>query len=133
MGVLKHAVLPFFALCHAGSIYACKDLTTWASMFGMSVEKKEDKEDPNQNHMLGSLRGFHAAMLFLCGMGIFQESAHFRKEIVIAEGFLFSVVTVDAFKLGLKYVVPGVNALIAATGAAINSMEPGIFTKDKNK
>ena len=133
MGLLKHVVLPAFALIHAGSLVACRDLASWARMVGLKDDVTEaDEKSIRQNHMLGCLRGFNFAMLLLCGMGIFTESAHFRKEIAVAEAALFSVVTVDAYRLGgLNYMIPGSQALVAMIGVFINSMEPGIFTKDK--
>lgn len=135
MGVLKHAILPGFAAMHAAALFACKDLKSWAEMIGLSETEvsEEDEKSIRQNHMLGCLRGANLGFLFLCGMGIFQENAHFRKEIVMAECFFFTAAAVDAFQLGtLNYLIPAGQALIAAAGAIVNSMEPGLFTKDKN-
>lgn len=134
MGLLKHILLPGFGLMHAASVAACSDLKTWASMIGLDNSvSDEDEKSIRQNHMLGTLRGFNLAMMALCGMGIFKESAHFRAQIVLAEAALFSTVAYDAYRLGgLKFMVPGVQALVALGGFIINSMEPGIFTKDKN-
>lgn len=133
MGILKHAVLPGFALVHAGSIFACKDLKTWAGTVGLPKQEVSVADDISvrQNHMLSYIRGFNVAMMFLCGMGFLRESAHFREEIVIGEALLFSTVAVDAYRQGVNYFIPGAQAAIAAIGAVINSMEPGIFTKDK--
>ena len=120
---------------HAASIAASSDSSSWAGMIGLKEESvsDDDKKSVRQNHMLGALRGFNVAMMMLCGMGAAMESAHFRSQIVLAEAALFAVVAVDAFRLGgLNYVVPGVQALLAAGGYVIHSMEPGIFTKDKN-
>lgn len=135
MGLLKHILLPGFGLVHAASAAACFDLKNWASMVGLpdGDVNEDDKKSVRQNHMLGCLRGFNLAMMGLCGMGIFKESAHFRAQIILAEAALFSTIALDAFRLGgLNYVVPGVHALVALGGFIINSMEPGIFTKDKN-
>ncbi len=137
MGLLKHVLLPAFGLIHATSATACSDLKSWSSMFGLKDSSSVSEEDENsvrQNHMLGVIRGFNVAMMALCGMGIFKESAHFRAQIILAEFALFSSVAIDAFRLGggLNYIVPGVQALVALGGFIINSMEPGIFTKDKN-
>lgn len=134
MGLLKHVLLPSFGLFHAASLAACVDLKTWASMIGLPESvSKEDEQSVRQNHMLGALRGFNVAMMALCVMGIFKEHAHFRAQIILAEAALFATVAYDAFRLGgLNYVVPGVQALVALGGFIINSMEPGIFTKDKN-
>jgi hypothetical protein len=133
MGILKHVVLPGFALVHAGSIWACKDLKTWGSMVGLNDVSDEDEKSIRQKHMLGCLRGFNIGMMFLCAMGFLSENSHFRKEIAVSECLLFTAVTADAVLLGgLNYIVPGLHAAAAGFGALINSMEPGIFTKDKN-
>ena len=137
MGLLKHVVLPAFGLMHAASVAACSDLSTWAGMVGLKKDESvsnDDKKSVRQNHMLGVLRGFNVAMMLLCGMGAAKESSHFRAQIVLAEAAFFAVVTVDAFRLGggLNYLVPGSQALLATVAYVINSMEPGIFTKDKN-
>ena len=136
MGLLKHVLLPAFGLIHATSAAACSDLKSWSSIVGLNKDtavSEDDEKSVRQNHMLGVIRGFNVAMMALCGMGIFKESAHFRAQIILAEFALFSTVAIDAFRLGggLSYVVPGVQAFIALGGFIINSMEPGIFTKDK--
>lgn len=136
MGLLKHLLLPAFGLVHGASAIACRDLGSWAELVGLpkdSVsEESDEKSTIRQNHMLGCLRGFNIAMMTLCGMGVLKESAHFRGQIILAEAALFSVVAVDAFRLGtLNYLIPLGHALVAAAGFVINSMEPGIFTKDK--
>lgn len=145
MGILKHAILPGFALIHAGAFYACKDLETFSKLIGLRTksegdiaasEGKETDAEVAQKHMLGSLRGFHLTMMALCTVGFLKESAHFRKEIVLGECLLCGAISFDAFRLrqhGLRWHIPGLQAVVAAIGAVINSMEPGIFTKDKTK
>lgn len=137
MGVLKHFVLPAFGLIHAASILACKDLKTWGGMIGKNDEiTDKDTKSLRQNHMLGALRGFNAAMLTLCGWGVFAKACHSdtRQAIAMAETVLFSVVTVDAYRLGgLNWFVPAAQSLLALGGSIISHMEPGIFTKDHNK
>jgi hypothetical protein len=133
MGLLKHVLLPGFGLIHAASAAACYDLQGWANLVGLKDEvSEEDKTSLRQNHMVGVLRGFNLAMLTLCAMGIFKH-AHFRGQIVFAEFVLYATATVDAFRLGgLNYFVPGAHALVALGGFIVNTMEPGIFTKDKS-
>jgi len=134
MGLLKHVLLPAFGLVHATSAVACFDLKNWAGMIGLKDSvSPEDEKSIRQNHMLGVLRSFNLGMCFLCAVGTFKEHAHFRAQIILAEFIMFSSVTVDAFRLGgLNYLVPGFHALVALGGYIVNSMEPGIFTKDKN-
>lgn len=135
MGLLKHVLLPAFGLMHVASVAACSDLTTWAGMIGLPKESvsDKDKESVRQNHMLGCLRGFNLAMGVLCTMGIFMESAHFRAQVILTEAVMFSVATIDAMRLGtLNWTVPALHAAVALAGFVVNSLEPGIFTKDRN-
>lgn len=133
MGLLKHVLLPACALMHGASAAACIDLKTWAKNFSpKETVSEEDEKSVLQNQMLGVVRGFNVAMLALCGMAVFKESAHFRAQVILAEFALFSMITVDAYRLKVNYIIPGVNAILALGGFIINSMEPGIFTKDKN-
>lgn len=134
MGLLKHVLLPGFGLIHAASAAACYDLKGWASLVGLKDEvTEEDNKSIRQNHMVGVLRGFNLAMLTLCAMGVFKEHAHFRGQIIFAEFVLYATATVDALRLGgLNCIVPATHALVALGGFIVNSMEPGIFTKDKS-
>eukprot|EP00565_Helicotheca_tamesis_P009038 CAMPEP_0185726872 /NCGR_PEP_ID=MMETSP1171-20130828/2722_1 /TAXON_ID=374046 /ORGANISM="Helicotheca tamensis, Strain CCMP826" /LENGTH=139 /DNA_ID=CAMNT_0028395313 /DNA_START=15 /DNA_END=434 /DNA_ORIENTATION=- len=137
MGVLKHVVLPAFGLIHIASIITFRDLKSWGEMVGKVDDMTEkDNESIRQNHMLGAFRGFNAAMLTLCGFGIFANECHSdtRQAIAMAETVLFGMVSIDAYRLGsgLNYFVPGVQSLLALGGAIISYMEPGIFTKDHN-
>lgn len=90
-----------------------------------------------QRHMLGTVRGFNAAMLALCGWCVFSPKCHSdtRQAIAMAETALFTVVTVDAFRLGgdLNFLVPMAHALLALGGSIVSFMEPGIFTTDHSK
>ena len=142
MGLLKHVLLPAFGIMHVAAAAACSDLTSWAAMVGLpkeSVTPPPDDENKNnksllrQRHMLGALRGFNVAMGLLCVLGVATESAHFRAQIVLAQAVLYSVVAVDAFRLGtLNFWIPASQALVAVAGFVVNAMEPGIFTKDKS-
>lgn len=134
MGLLKHVLLPAFGLIHLGSAAVCSDLESFAKMLGLKDSvSKEDETSVRQNHMLGVIRGFNLAMMTLCAVGVWKESAHFRGQIVLSEAILFGAAAIDAIRLGgLNYVIPGFYSLVAAAGFVVNSMEPGIFTKDKN-
>ena len=134
MGILKHFVLPAFGLVHAASIVACNDLKAWGGMIGKGDDVTEtDTKSVRQNHMLGCLRGFNVAMLTLCGFGMFAKTCHSdtRQAIAMAETALFTVVTIDAYRLGgLNYLIPGAQSLLALGGTIVSYMEPGIFTRD---
>lgn len=111
------------------------DLRSWAKSVAMDPEttvSSLDETSSRQLHMVGVIRAFHLMGAFLCGMGVFQETAHFRKEIAIGEALFFAFAAFDAMRNGIKkWYIPGTLSLATAAGAVINSMEPGIFTKDK--
>jgi hypothetical protein len=47
---------------------------------------------------------------------------------------LFGAASADAYALGIQgYFVPAAMAAFALVGVVIHSMEPGIFTTDKNE
>jgi hypothetical protein len=140
MGILKHIILPSFGIVHAASVYACKDLKTWGLFVGLDSEDvtEDDDQSIRQNHMVGCLRGFNIALLGLCGYGIFAKSASSdcRQAIALAEVALFSVATIDAWKVGggqLNYFIPAAHSLLALGGFLVSYFEPGIFTKDHNQ
>mmetsp|Transcript_11454 Transcript_11454/g.21175 ORF Transcript_11454/g.21175 Transcript_11454/m.21175 type:complete len:130 (+) Transcript_11454:64-453(+) len=125
-----------FTLIHAHAFYACMDLSRWADLVGITGTDSvsdQDTQSARRQHMLGCLRGFNAAMGMLCALSVWKESAHFRGTIVVADAVLFSIVTLDAYQLGLGWIAPGVITMVAIAGAVIHCQEPGIFTKDKSK
>lgn len=133
MGVLKHVVCPLFAVLHAASIYACRDLHAWAEMVELQVENPEvASQEVRQLHMLGVLRGFNVAFCLLSVLGSVSESAHFRGVLALAYAALYGTVALDAYSVGVEgWMVPAVIAVVATVGLLIHSNEPGIFTKDK--
>mmetsp|Transcript_13818 Transcript_13818/g.33449 ORF Transcript_13818/g.33449 Transcript_13818/m.33449 type:complete len:140 (+) Transcript_13818:159-578(+) len=134
MGLLKHVLFPAFALVHGMSVMACMTLDGWAEMVNLELENGDaDRESKRQLHMLGTLRAFNAAMCILFVLGVMSESSHYRSVLILAETVMFGLVTIDAYLLGLDFLVPAGIAAVALAGCVVHSKEPGIFTSDKEK
>ena len=134
MGLLKHGLLPFFAIVHGMSILACRTLDGWAEMVNLQLENPEsDLQSKRQLHMLGCLKAFNIALTILCVKGIITESSHFRGIVTLIEAIVFGIVTIDAYQLDLDFYIPMAMAVVAAIGVVIHSQEPGIFTTDKKQ
>jgi len=91
-------------------------------MVGLSKEtvSDDDKKSSRQNHMLGCLRGFNAAMLFLCGQAWMSPNSNgwFIQQLLIAEGCMFTVTALDAYQFGVTkflaaYVGPAILSGVA--------------------
>ena len=134
MGLLKHVVLPIFALVHTwvavtaifgnrGSLPAAFDWPDADRVGGLSLY---------ENHAFGILGGFHGAFAFGAVNGIFQEHGHYRAVFAIMEMIVWINGAVDAASLGFPCVVAYIFAGLAAVGLVVHMKEPGIFTKDKN-
>eukprot|EP00522_Entomoneis_paludosa_P004223 CAMPEP_0172467020 /NCGR_PEP_ID=MMETSP1065-20121228/57732_1 /TAXON_ID=265537 /ORGANISM="Amphiprora paludosa, Strain CCMP125" /LENGTH=139 /DNA_ID=CAMNT_0013224037 /DNA_START=76 /DNA_END=495 /DNA_ORIENTATION=- len=133
MGLLKHAVLPLFALLHASV-----SLVLWTQgpegvipMFDWPAKAGDDQAVTVwEAHALGILGGCEIALSFLCVVGIF-ESSRFRSIIIVAEAMVWGVGAFDAFKNGVPYEFAATMFVIATVSGVIHSQEPGLFAKDK--
>lgn len=100
----------------------------------MGIKDDEGTKQTTTNlHMLGCLRGFNVAMLLLIIVGISCEGHKFRGKLAMAETALFVTTGIDAYRQGLMFQVPAVTAIVGFIGAALNQLEPGIFTKSKKQ
>ena len=92
------------------SFWSCvAGLPTWAEMVGLDPSKvtDADKESPRQNHMLGCLRGFNAANLFLCAMAwATPADSFFRSQLLASEGIMYALCGLDAYMLGVTKFLP---------------------------
>lgn len=134
MGFLKHFIIPFFAVLHFVSFFACFDLNRWGSIMNLPVESTADYNSTRQLHMLGVLRSFHLFSFLLCVLGVVWEHSHFRGVLALLFTIFYGNVMLDAYIVGItNFYVPGIFALVAMIGGLIHMNEPGIFTKDKHK
>lgn len=135
MGLLKHAILPIFALFHAfmtfmllsGSKADIPTLGNWPDA--------EDHGDLSswESHMMGTALSAHAAFLFGCLTGVMREDSHFRSILAVMEGIFFTLEAYDCSLTGFDVPPVATFAVLAWVGAIVNFLEPGIFTKDKTK
>jgi hypothetical protein len=138
MGLLKHALLPFFGVLHLYLAYSCLDLKRWGEeLVGLSQSTSEaDMESTRQLHMLGVMRAFNVAMAVLCFLSIVGQdaSSHSRGMMILGELIFFSLASLDAYLLGIEsFIIAAAFAGVALLGVSVHAMEPGLFTQDKSK
>eukprot|EP00529_Nitzschia_sp_RCC80_P037257 CAMPEP_0113488774 /NCGR_PEP_ID=MMETSP0014_2-20120614/26191_1 /TAXON_ID=2857 /ORGANISM="Nitzschia sp." /LENGTH=144 /DNA_ID=CAMNT_0000382499 /DNA_START=143 /DNA_END=577 /DNA_ORIENTATION=- /assembly_acc=CAM_ASM_000159 len=136
MGVLKHFVCPAFILIHLMVTYKTVLSGQHASIPGEWGWK--DNGEPAgeltewERHAIGIIGGTHAAMLVGHVLGLTTEHGHFRAIMAAMELVSWGCGAYDAYTLGFEWMFAAVMAGLAAVGLAAHSMEPGLFTKDKN-
>jgi hypothetical protein len=133
MGILKHFVLPFFAVAHAVPILTVLIMGKQQLVVMLDWPGVDEERTTIERHLIGVLVGVQAVLLFGDLVGIFYENAHFRGIITAMELLFFTVDTYDNYVEGLDWVRVLVLSLIPLVGLIVHSREPGIFAKDKDK
>lgn len=135
-GLLKTAILPYFAILHAytfASIFLFGKID-FAKLAWPDVVKEDSDLSSLESHLLGAFGAFHLAVGFGCALGILSEHSHFRGVMTTMELLLWSLDGYDALLTKTRPITfYAVNAGMAAIGLLVHSQEPGIFTKDHNK
>lgn len=134
--VFKHGILPYFACLHAyvfASIFIVGSRNDFARIIFANTIVGDYELTPLENHLLGSSGAFHCAVGFACVIGVIAEHSHFRGIMVLMEFIQWTLNAYDAYQSDFPYTFMLIQAIIAAPGLLIHSLEPGIFTKDKNK
>jgi hypothetical protein len=145
MGILKHVVLPIFAIVHTSLARVClfDGPSGVTSLFGLDdTTRKRDDTGPNNSPL--ELRATRSVGAIQCifainaVLAVLQETAHYRAVAVLLEAIYWSIESYGFWtsssgstkKSGTPaYCLLGLSVL----GLGIHSMEPGIFTKDKTK
>ena len=136
MGILKHAILPFFALLHGYVAY----LILWGNDRSKVVELFQWPPPPDsdgshvlsdwESHGLGLVGSLEVILTFACVMGVVREDSHFRGVVCIMEGLAWSIGAWDAHRLGFPVGFAAAMAGLAWVGLLVHSQEPGLLTKD---
>ena len=135
MGLLKHALIPFYAFLHLLGAYQALNPEGFVTFCGIPLEDGET-QTTREVHLVGVILAAHVAMAYMCAMGFLMESAHFRGVVMVWEVIFYGIRTYNTYALGFEpsvYGKPGAAFAIAVVGAILHSMEPGLFTKDKDK
>ena len=133
MGILKHAILPWFGMVHSACFYwlflgdGAARLPTVSSWPGADAFEPT----PITDHLITEMGAFHAALAFGCFIGVVGEHSHFRGVMTAMLLIFWGLDTWSMYRTGLDYTFTAVHATLAAIGIAIHSQEPGLFTKDK--
>ncbi|KAL7554804.1 hypothetical protein ACHAWF_018344 [Thalassiosira exigua] len=134
MGLLKHAVLPFFAVLNLALVFKClvaEDIADLAEPLGRdSIDALP--MTPLERHLFHCLGGTFVVFFVNNVAAIFVENSHYRGMAVLLQVLFFVVDAYSYVKMGLD--IPTALFLpvgVGLVGLAVHSMEPGLFTKDK--
>lgn len=133
MGLLKHAILPLFVVIDLTFLYKfliAEDIALLANLWGRDLTKLP--ATVIELHLLRVVGGACLLLAINNIAAILVENSHYRGMAVLLHTICFGV---DAYSYVISDRDPS-NALalvaIGAVGLVVHSMEPGIFTKDKN-
>jgi hypothetical protein len=133
MGLLKHAILPLFVVFHSISVYLVfsgqKELLPSLAQW----PNADTPLSPLESHLIGATGSASLALGINCLVGIFYENSHFRGMAALLELVYFASDWYDAYLTGFPTETLMAMSIIAAVSLLVHIMEPGIFTKDKNK
>lgn len=133
MGMLKHAVLPFFALINAFLAYKAlveEDFGIFElDNFGRDLSQVPPTSI--EEHLLDALGGTCVCFLINCLAAVFVENSHYRGMVVSLQTLFFAIDAMSYMKLGI-YIPAIIYGYVAAgiVGLVVHANEPGIFTKD---
>ena len=130
MGLLKHVVLPLYALIDLAVLSFLFTEEADAQMletFGKGDSPLTDLE----LHLMHAIAGVGIILLVNNIAAIFVENSHYRGMAVVLQMLFFSVDTYSYIAMGKD--IPGILYFILGlgfVGLVVHSQEPGIFTKD---
>ena len=133
MGLLKHGILPLFALLHgylAFTIFLDKE----AAFRGFGWPALDETPLPSPTlHLMGCLGATEVILSVNCLAGIFLENSHYRGMVLLLEWLFHVMDLLDSKRHGLPAEALWVLVALASVGLLVHANEPGIFTKDKTK
>ena len=139
MGLLKHIILPLFALLDGvvAGINLAADHAMIAEDAGGMLEQwgRDPKSFPVTDIEIHLIHANGAALAVLCInnlAAIFVENAHYRGMACLLQVVFCAIDALDYIRFGMP--VPAilvVVTLVGVVGLVVHAMEPGIFTKDK--
>mmetsp|Transcript_291 Transcript_291/g.621 ORF Transcript_291/g.621 Transcript_291/m.621 type:complete len:145 (+) Transcript_291:61-495(+) len=136
MGLLKHVILPYYALLNLAFTIKC---LVFEDMMEDSLEAwprgTKDYDVPLtdlEKHCQHCFGGICACLLLNSIAAIFVENSHYRGMAVLTQVLFFVVDGYSYVKLGKDVPVPVfVIVGVGIVGLGVHSKEPGVFTKDK--
>eukprot|EP01083_Nonionella_stella_P080761 222051_1 len=132
MGLLKHVVLPFYALLSLVVVYTSLVAEDIESMLeNWSRDTKAQPITTLEMHLVHAVGGAFAVFFVNNVAAIIVENSHYRGMAVFLQVLFFAVDGYSYVKMGkdvpaIIFVAVGVGLV----GLFVHSMEPGIFTKD---
>lgn len=133
MGLLKHAILPAFVFLDLAFTYKfliAEDISLLAESWGRDFTKLPPTDI--ELHLLHVVGGACLLLVINNIAAILIENSHYRGMAVLLHTICFGVDMYSYMKLGRNAVAPLVLVAIGVVGLGVHSMEPGIFTNDKD-
>ena len=133
MGLLKHAILPAFVFLDLAFTYKfliAEDISLLAESWGRDFTKLPPTDI--ELHLLHVVGGACLLLAINNIAAILIENSHYRGMAVLLDTICFGVDTYSYMKVGRNAVAPLVLVAIGVVGLGVHSMEPGIFTNDKD-
>ena len=135
MGLLKHVVLPLYALLNVAVVFGslvAEDLSDMLAAWGRDTARVPVTD--LELHLYHAVGGTMAALLVNNVAAIVVDNAHYRGMACLLQMIFFAVDGYSYYRMGLP--IPGVIYVIVGLGVvglAVHAREPGIFTKDNTK
>ena len=133
MGLLKHVVLPLYALLNAAFAFKCliKEEFDADMLANWSRDTAKVPLHDLEMHLLHVCGGVMIVLLVNNVAAILVENSHYRGMAVFLQMLFFSIDGYSYYRIGLD--IPGlIYGIIGLglVGLVVHSQEPGIFTKD---
>lgn len=134
MGLLKHGICPLLALVHGALLTV--------SLAGQLPEVMKSEQVVPPDHEFSDLElhtlqvigtGAHGMMFVGHVLGIWQEGAHFRGVLLVMDSIFFGTIFYSDYSFGYTIASSGPLAVLCVIASLVHAMEPGVFTKDKEK
>ena len=133
MGLLKHAILPLFIVIDLALTYTfllSEDLTALAPFFDRDLTKLPATDI--ERHLMHVVGGACLLLAVNNTAAIAVENSHYRGMAVLLHTICFGIDAYSYVSLGKSVPVPPLAlVIVGVVGLVVHSMEPGIFTRDK--
>ena len=136
MGLLKHVILPLYALLDLALVFKFLVAEDMSEMLEDSCWSRDIKVVPAtalENHFLHCLGAAASVLLLNNVAAIFVENSHYRGMAVFLQMLFFTIDGYSYVRMGED--VPNIIYVIVGgglVGLMVHANEPGIFTKDKD-
>ncbi|KAL3798915.1 hypothetical protein ACHAWO_013032 [Cyclotella atomus] len=132
MGLLKHAILPLFVVVDLAFTYIfllSENIGVLAHIWDRDLTKLPATDI--ELHLLHVVGGAWLLLAINNIAAIAVEDSHYRGMAVLLHTICFGVDAYSYVSLGRSPAAPLALVIVGIVGLIVHSMEPGIFTQDK--